>query len=460
MRKIAASAAAAASVAVVASVAVATNAQAAAGCQVTYQVSSQWTGGFTAAIAIRNLGDPINGWKLGWTFAAGQTITQSWGFTASPASGAVVATNADYTAAIGTGSSVDVGFNGTWTSTNPVPTAFTLNGTACTGTTTPTTAPTTPGTSPPTTPATSPPTTAPTTVPPTTSPPAARPTVAKDGTGTYTTVQAAVDAVPATNTARQVITIKAGTYREIVTVNKPYVTLQGLGSAAAQTVIVNNHSNAGGYGTSNSATVFVKAKDFAATNLTMSNDYGEGSQAVAVNVNGDRAVFNNVRFLGNQDTLLVNNYRHYFVNSYVEGTVDFIFGGASAVFHNSNIYEKRSTGGPITAANTDPSLTYGILFYKSTITGAANNVTGLGRPWGPAAQVVFRECSLSATIKTSQPWTDMSENTWQNARFFEYRNTGSGAGSNGNRPQLSDSAAATYTPQKYLAGTDGWNPIV
>ena len=174
--------------------------------------------------------------------------------------------------------------------------------------------------------------------------------------------------------------------------------------------------------------MFVKARDFGATNLTMSNDYGEGSQAVAVNVNGDRAVFDNVRFLGNQDTLLVNNYRHYFVNSYVEGTVDFIFGGASAVFHNSTIYEKRSSGGPITAANTDASLTYGIMFYRSAITGAANNVTQLGRPWGPAAQVLYRESSLSATIRTSQPWTDMSENSWRNARFLEYRNTAAGAG--------------------------------
>ncbi|MFI5933830.1 pectinesterase family protein [Actinoplanes sp. NPDC051494] len=286
-------------------------------------------------------------------------------------------------------------------------------------------------------------------------------TVAKDGTGQYTTVQAAIDAVPANNTVRRTITIKAGTYREIVTVpsNKPYVTLQGLGGSASQTVIVNNHSSAGGYGTSGSATVFVNGHDFAAANLTMSNDYGEGSQAVAANVNADRSVFSNVRFLGAQDTLLVNNYRQYYVNSYVEGTVDFIFGGATAVFTSSSIHEKRSTGGPITAANTDAAKTYGILFYKSTITGAANNVTQLGRPWGQAAQVLYRESNLSATIRSAQPWTDMSANTWQNARFSEYRNTGSGATTNSNRPQLSDSAAANYTPQKYLAGTDGWNPV-
>ncbi|MET7419123.1 pectinesterase family protein [Dactylosporangium sp. NPDC005555] len=286
-------------------------------------------------------------------------------------------------------------------------------------------------------------------------------TVAKDGTGQYSTVQAAVDAVPANNTTRRVITIKAGTYREIVTIpsNKPFITLEGLGSSAAATVIVNNHSSAGGYGTSGSATVFVNGHDFIARNLTMSNDYGEGSQAVAANVNADRSVFDGVRFLGNQDTLLVNGFRSYYVRSYVEGTVDFIFGGGTAVFNASSVYEKRSSGGPITAARTDPAATYGFLFYKCTITGAANNVTQLGRPWGPSAQVLFRESDLSATMRTAQPWTDMSGNSWKNARFVEYRNTGAGAGTNSNRPQLSDSAAANYTPQKYLAGSDGWNPV-
>jgi pectinesterase len=115
--------------------------------------------------------------------------------------------------------------------------------------------------------------------------------------------------------------------------------------------------------------------------------------------------------------------------------------------------------GPITAAKTDAAATYGFLFCKCTITGAANNVTQLGRPWDAEARVLYRESSLSATIKTAQPWTGMSGNTWQNARFREYRNTGSGAGANSNRPQLTDSQAATYTPQRYLAGSDAWNPV-
>ncbi|GIF23498.1 pectin methylesterase-like acyl-CoA thioesterase [Actinoplanes tereljensis] len=286
-------------------------------------------------------------------------------------------------------------------------------------------------------------------------------TVAADGTGQYKTVQAAVNAVAANNSSRATINIKAGTYREIVTIpsNKPYITLNGTGSGPSNVVIVNNRSNAGGYGTFGSATVTVNAKEFVATNLTFSNDYGTGSQAVAINMNGDKGIYKNVRFLGNQDTLLANTQRQYIANSYVEGTVDFIFGDATAVFNATSIYEKRSTGGPITAARTPSGNTYGFLIYKSTITGATNNTTQLGRPWGASAQVLFRESSLSATIATAQPWIDMSSNSWKNARFYEYKNTGSGATTNSNRKQMSDSTAASYTPQKYLAGSDGWNPV-
>ncbi|MGC5412929.1 pectinesterase family protein, partial [Streptomyces sp. DT225] len=89
----------------------------------------------------------------------------------------------------------------------------------------------------------------------------------------------------------------------------------------------------------------------------MSNDFDEssassGHQALAMSLNSDRSVLDNVRLLGDQDTLLVNNSaRSYAVNSYVEGTVDFIFGGGTIVFDRCDIYEKRSTGGPITAAS-------------------------------------------------------------------------------------------------------------
>nr|MDT0662579.1 pectinesterase family protein [Micromonospora sp. DSM 115978] len=450
-------AAAVATTTVLAGAVLITPAQAAAGCRVDYRVASQWPGGFNGDVTVTNLGDPINGWRLTWTFAAGQQVTQAWNASIASGTSSITATNVSYNGSIATNGSVNFGFNGSWTGSNPVPTNFALNGTACTGAVAPTTV--TPTTPAPTTPA-------PTTPAPTTPPPSGSPTVAADGTGTYRTVQAAINAVPTNNTTRRVITIKAGTYREVITVpaNKPHITLLGLGSSPSNVLLVYNNS-AGTHGTSGSASMFAYGAGFVAENLTISNDFDEnsaasGHQAVALHLNADRAILRNVRLLGDQDTFLVNdNTRAYVVNSYIEGTVDFIFGGGTIVFDTCRIYEKRSTGGPITAASTPATKTYGMLFYRSTITGAANNVTTLGRPWRPDAQVLYRESSLSATIRNSQPWTDMSTNTWQNARFLEYRNTGSGATTNGNRPQLSDSQAANYTPQRYLAGTDGWNPM-
>lgn len=291
-------------------------------------------------------------------------------------------------------------------------------------------------------------------------------TVARDGSGQYTTVQAAVNSIGAANGIRVNIHIKPGTYREQVTIpsDKPYISFLGGGDSPDDVVIVDN-KNAGDYGTQGSATAVVQGDQFTASNLTFSNDFDEnssdtGDQALAMYQDADRVVMNNVRLLGDQDTIQVHDgARTYVKGSYIEGTVDFIYGGGIAVFDACRIYEKRTTGGPITAASTPASQTYGFLFYKSTITGAVNSTTQLGRPWRPDAQVLYRESSLSATIATGQPWTDMSSNSWKNARFLEYRNTGSGATTNSNRPQLPDSQAANYTPQKYLAGSDGWNPV-
>ncbi len=116
-----------------AAVATTTAAQAATGCRVDYAIASSWTGGFNANVAITNLGDAVNGWRLTWTFGAGQTVTQLWNGTVAQSGSQVTVTNASYNAAIATGATATFGFNGSWNGTNPVPTDFALNGTACTG---------------------------------------------------------------------------------------------------------------------------------------------------------------------------------------------------------------------------------------------------------------------------------------------------------------------------------------
>ncbi|MBB5830104.1 non-reducing end alpha-L-arabinofuranosidase family hydrolase [Micromonospora carbonacea] len=142
---------------------------AAAGCSVTYAVSSQWGEGFGANVSITNLGDPVSSWTLTWSYGAGQTVTQAWNATVTQSGAAVTAKNVSYNGSIATNASVSFGFNGSWSGSNPAPTSFALNGVACNGGTTPTTPPTTPPTNPPTTP---PPTTPPPTTPPPTTPPA------------------------------------------------------------------------------------------------------------------------------------------------------------------------------------------------------------------------------------------------------------------------------------------------
>ncbi|GAA2577315.1 hypothetical protein GCM10010435_61830 [Winogradskya consettensis] len=151
MRKSRVAGAAAAVLVVSAAVALPADA-AAAGCAVDYKVSSQWQNGFGADVTITNLGDPLTTWALTWSYTAGQTVTQAWNATLTQNGTTATATNLTYNGNIATNGTAAFGFNGTWTTTNPTPTTFTLNGTTCTGTTTPTTPSATPPTSNPTTP--------------------------------------------------------------------------------------------------------------------------------------------------------------------------------------------------------------------------------------------------------------------------------------------------------------------
>ncbi|MER7404141.1 pectinesterase family protein [Streptomyces sp. NPDC000070] len=311
-------------------------------------------------------------------------------------------------------------------------------------------------------------------------------TVAKDGSGQYTTVQAAVNAVPANNPSRVVIAVKPGTYRETVKVpsNKPHVTIQGTGGSRKDTTIVYNNASGtpkpggGTYGTGGSATVAVEADDFQARNLTISNDFDEaanqslsGHQAVALRTAADKVFLDGIIVSGDQDTLLLDTAakdrlgRVYVGNSYVVGNVDFIFGRATAVVDRSVITLKKRWNGTSAGYVTAPSTAAnrkGILIANSTVNGDVSAGSFyLGRPWhagGDASldpQTTVRNTSLSAAIK-STPWTDMSGFSWKDDRFAEYKNSGAGAGSaSSNRPHLTDAQAADQEVADWLAG---WTP--
>jgi hypothetical protein len=107
---------------------------AAAGCQVTYAVSSQWQGGFGASVKVTNLGDPVNGWTLTWSYGAGQQVTQAWNATATQSGAQVTVRNVGWNGSLATNGNASFGFNGSWNnSSNPPPANFALNGVACNG---------------------------------------------------------------------------------------------------------------------------------------------------------------------------------------------------------------------------------------------------------------------------------------------------------------------------------------
>ncbi|APY89747.1 pectate lyase [Streptomyces alfalfae] len=311
-------------------------------------------------------------------------------------------------------------------------------------------------------------------------------TVAKDGSGQYRSVQRAVDAVPAGNTAPVVIRIAPGTYRETVKVpsNKPHVTLQGTGGSRKDTLIVEGHASGmtkpggGTYGTGGSATVAVEADDFTARNLSLANDFDEarnqqldGQQAVALRTAADRVRLDDLIVSGDQDTLLLDTAakdrtgRVYLTDSYVIGNTDFVFGRATAVVDRSVLTLKKrwngTSAGYVTAPST-PAGRKGFLITRSTIDGDVSAGSfHLGRPWhagGDASldpQTTVRDSTLGAPIKKT-PWTDMGGFSWKDDRFAEYKNKGPGAGGpSADRPHLSDAQAADFETADWLGG---WKP--
>lgn len=311
-------------------------------------------------------------------------------------------------------------------------------------------------------------------------------TVAADGSGDFTGVQAAVDAVPSGNPGPFTIKVKPGIYRGqvIIPADKPHIVLRGQGADPTQVVITDNRANGtpkpegGTWGTSGSASVTISGNDFSARNLTFANDFDEAAhpeitskQAVAVLTRADRLVFDNVRFLGNQDTLYVNSpdaatvSRVYCRKCYVEGDVDFIFGRATAVFDRCEIRSlnrgSATNNGYVTAASTSTANPYGFLFVGSKLTSdAPAGTVFLGRPWHPSndpnaiGQTVIRDSTIGAHIG-SAPWTDFGTWSWRDARYGEFHNRGPGAAVTADRPQLTEEQAAGATIDAYLTG---WHP--
>ena len=279
--------------------------------------------------------------------------------------------------------------------------------------------------------------------------------VAKDGSGQYSTVQAAINSIASGSGAHIRINIKAGTYTEKLTIASR-TNLCLVGDSATTTILTYNDSNAGVGSTSGSASVLVSANDFSATQLTFQNSYGAGSQAVALRTTGQREQFLNCRFVGYQDTLYVHSGTQYFRDCYVEGNTDYVFGGATAILQNCEARNVQS-GSAVTAPNTDISTAYGIVFFGGQLT-AVSGVSGvaLARPWGADGAAAFLNAALGGHISAAG-FTSMSGNNPANARFREYQSTGAGANASGRASyQMTASDAAKYTIATIYGGA--WTP--
>ena len=300
--------------------------------------------------------------------------------------------------------------------------------------------------------------------------------VSADGSGTHTSVQAAVDSAPANLTKPFVILIKPGVYREhlVVTKERPNLKLLGEPTEVERTIITGGLNvktpTADGktVSTRDSSTVLVQAANFTAENITFENTTTREDrvQALAMYVEADRAVFRNCRFLGWQDTLRADAPRggvgrQYFSNCYIEGYVDFIYAAGTAVFDRCHIHAKAD--GYITAASTPESTAFGYVFLDCKVTAGPAVVKGfyLGRPWRPFAATAFIRCELPAQVRPEgwENWGKVENES--TARYAEYQSTGPGANTAARvkwARQLTDEAVAAMTVESILRGADGWNP--
>jgi polygalacturonase len=308
--------------------------------------------------------------------------------------------------------------------------------------------------------------------------------VAVDGTGDYYSIQRAIDVAPASGA---VISVAPGIYHEVLTVNKPNIVLRGPYPDASKSVVVADKSSGTAGGTLNSATVNVLADDFLAENISFVNDYNrthpqlpQGSQAVALLVRGDRGIFENVRILGNQDTLYAGVgectgngegrtcpvARQYFDRCHIEGNVDFIFGDAKSVFDHCVIRSTEHFEGFITAQSKSYAAQDSGFVFRDCRLEAAPGVGNvyLGRPWRSYATVVYLDTWMNAHIVPAgwREWHPGETDYLPTAFYAEAQSAGPGATPLLREPrarQLVEQQAEKFAPESFLRGGDGWDPI-
>ncbi len=293
--------------------------------------------------------------------------------------------------------------------------------------------------------------------------------VAPDGSGQYKSVQEAISAAPMRTAATDpcwVIFVRTGIYRERIYVQRERGNIAVIGEDAGKTIITYDlNANLPGpdgkpIGTFRTPTVQIDGDGMRWENLTIANSAGPVGQALALRVDADRVVFRRCRFLGWQDTVLVDRGRQYFADCYIEGHVDFIFGAATAYFDHCHIHCLKD--GFITAASTPEDTAYGFVFADCKITGAEGVKSCLGRPWRNFARTIFLRTEMSGVVR-AEGWHNWDKPQAEPTVFYaEFGSTGPGARPSARVPwakSLTEAEAAAMTPAKVLAGSDHWNPV-
>ena len=320
--------------------------------------------------------------------------------------------------------------------------------------------------------------------------------VAGDGSGDYTSLQAAIDAVQGGSRAPDVVLVKAGIYRERVVVNKS--NLRIVGEDRDTTVLTYSacakdpDENGEERGTFLSFTLIVTGDQVEVENLTIRNDAGDGrqvGQAVAVYAAGDRGIWRNCRMIAHQDTLFcgptmpkvedfiaprggvsecvpsvgdspLTRGRQYFEKCWIAGDVDFIFGPYRCWFEECTLW-MNVRGGWYTAANTPREQPYGMVFHRCSLTGECEEgAAKLGRPWRKYARTLFLACDMDACV-SPQGFEDWNEERKITDRCGEYGTMGVRADQTPRHPKqkrMTDAENSAVNIPEVLGGYDQWRP--
>ncbi len=305
--------------------------------------------------------------------------------------------------------------------------------------------------------------------------------VSPDANGDFKTLHEAIAAIPDKSALRTYVHLKPGMYDEgqiVLPATKTNVTFEGddENHTTMRYHYVETEPQPPVFAGNTGTGVLILADGFHASKLWFENAAGNHGQGMALRMDADKIVMNNCRITGWQDTIQINKGRQYFKDCFISGRVDFIYGGATAVFDHCEIQHRSS--GHMTAAGTPQGQPFGFVFMNCKLTydpapwvnplnpndknSKKEYEPDLGRPWHDYATVALINCDIETPINPAGfiPWNGSPQRN-QTARYSEYGSTGPGSDMSKRASwmhKLTDEEAKAYTLPNILGGKDNWDP--